>query len=266
MLVIIRQTYGYQKSSDWLTAGRISQVMNYKHRHNVNADIRELKNRKMIVQDDQKIGPNSHLSEWVEVLENKHQSVRKQTPKTGVRKQTPGCLKTSTGVLENEHKKCLKTNTTKEKRKYTKEINTKERETTVEKPAKKPRAKKPEISFENLPQNICISDAEEWIKFRIDLKKSTGKGGRPTQRAFDAAMKTFSNAPSIGMSPCQAIEFAMSHDWIGINLQWIVNAGGGSSGSRQNGNKSGIDIWREKKRQELGLSNNTEGEVYENGE
>lgn len=217
MHAIIRKTYGYQKESDFVTGTQICKLIEYDHRKNINTDIRELKARKMLIEDGKNIGINPNLDEWEKTSKSKS-STSKTKSSRGLRNQTPMTSISNPPDFENKVIKTSKSKSTKEKRKYTKEINTKERETTVEKPAKKPRAKKPEISFENLPQNIALADAEEWLKHRREIRKPA------TQRMFDSAMRTFSKAPEIGIPTDMAINHALDKGWQGVALKWLQNA------------------------------------------
>lgn len=79
-LAIVRKTYGYQKKNDRLAAEQIISVMEYSgNATHIHADIRTLKERKLIVEDGKRIGPNSIISEWIFTKIDQKQTDRKQS-------------------------------------------------------------------------------------------------------------------------------------------------------------------------------------------
>ncbi len=90
-LAIVRKTYGYQKKADWIAADQIAAAMNYSgNPTHIHADIRGLKERKLIIEDGRRVGPNPTISEWVFSKTDKKTTDRKRSlnkPKT-VTKQT----------------------------------------------------------------------------------------------------------------------------------------------------------------------------------
>lgn len=99
MLAIIKKTYGFNKKIDWIVADQIRELMNYDSAYtHICADIRELKKRKLIVEDGRKIGPNPIVSEWVLCPEND-----KMTNKSRDRNLSLEEPKTVTAMTENSH-------------------------------------------------------------------------------------------------------------------------------------------------------------------
>ncbi|MCX4026983.1 replication protein [Spartinivicinus marinus] len=84
LLVIIRKTIGFHKELDWVAAEQIKEAIQYKGSiTHIHSDIRELKERKIIVQQGKQIGPNLSLHEWVsrkpKVTENGSKTNRKRS-------------------------------------------------------------------------------------------------------------------------------------------------------------------------------------------
>ena len=62
---VIRYTYGFQKKTAWITAEKVKNAINYSGNYtHISSDLRELKNRKILIQDGKKIGVNTNLSSW----------------------------------------------------------------------------------------------------------------------------------------------------------------------------------------------------------
>ena len=63
---VARKTYGFNKPTDWITANQIKTMMGYQgHYCHISADLKMLKNRKIVIQDGKKIGINPVLSDWI---------------------------------------------------------------------------------------------------------------------------------------------------------------------------------------------------------
>ena len=63
---VARKTYGFNKPTDWITASQIKTMMGYQgHYCHISADLKMLKNRKIVIQDGKKIGINPVLSDWI---------------------------------------------------------------------------------------------------------------------------------------------------------------------------------------------------------
>ena len=66
ILAIVRKTYGFHKSKDWITASQLAEVMQYGGSvTHISADIRVLKQRNIVLGDGRKIGLNKHTSQWL---------------------------------------------------------------------------------------------------------------------------------------------------------------------------------------------------------
>ena len=62
---IARKTYGFNKDMDWITSKQIKEMMDYEGDYrSICADLRELKARKIILEEGKKIGVNPVLSDW----------------------------------------------------------------------------------------------------------------------------------------------------------------------------------------------------------
>ncbi len=119
LMVIIKKTYGFNKKNDWISASQICELMNYEGAStHINADIRELKRRNIIIGDGVKIGPNSTVSEWI-----LHPQKTKNKDITPDRNQSHKEPKTVTPLTESGHNNDRKRstqkkdNTTKERQK-----------------------------------------------------------------------------------------------------------------------------------------------------
>ena len=63
---VARKTYGFNKPTDWITANQIKTMMGYQgHYCHISADLKMLKERKIVIQDGKKIGINPVLSDWI---------------------------------------------------------------------------------------------------------------------------------------------------------------------------------------------------------
>lgn len=90
-MTIVRKTYGFNKSLDWISAEQIKDLMNYGGNYtHICSDIRELKSRQIIIQEGRKLGPNPYLLDWIldkkggqkpspKVTENGHRWNRKRS-------------------------------------------------------------------------------------------------------------------------------------------------------------------------------------------
>lgn len=97
MNAIIKKTYGFNKKIDWIVADQICELMGYEgDATHIRADIRELKKRKLIIEDGRKIGPNPIVSDWVLNAENS-----KITQKTAGRNTSISRPKTVYAQTEN---------------------------------------------------------------------------------------------------------------------------------------------------------------------
>ena len=143
LLSIIRRTYGFNKKSDWCSPSQVAAMIGSEtHLSNIRKDLRDLKDRKIIIQNGEEIGPNPIVSDWVLVrgrvknnsktsgkqlenelktthkrVENNSQSSETQPVETVPRVENNS--QTSGKQLENE----LKTTPTKDNNNLTKDKN-----------------------------------------------------------------------------------------------------------------------------------------------
>lgn len=80
-----------------------------------------------------------------------------------------------------------------------------------------PATKKTHVCFDRLPAQISIEIAMEFIEHRKALKAPL------TQYGFDKAMAEACKAPSIGLTPDEAIDQTILAGWKGINITWLQN-------------------------------------------
>ncbi|GAA4880002.1 replication protein [Ferrimonas pelagia] len=65
MLAVLRLTYGYGKSSDWLSPGQIAEALAYQGDiANLRRELRQLVTRGLLLKQGRAIGPNPNLSQW----------------------------------------------------------------------------------------------------------------------------------------------------------------------------------------------------------
>ena len=75
-----------------------------------------------------------------------------------------------------------------------------------------------ELDLTFIPDGIELDAIKSYIDFRCKIKKPL------TQRAFNQAMAKALEAPSVGMTPTELIDFTVDKGWSGINLQYTANA------------------------------------------
>lgn len=80
LISIARKTYGYNKKTDWISASQIANLMSYEGDvTHIRSDVRELKKRKILLEDGKQIGINKDLSKWELEKKNRPKTVYKQT-------------------------------------------------------------------------------------------------------------------------------------------------------------------------------------------
>ncbi|WP_018693558.1 replication protein [Algicola sagamiensis] len=91
-MAVLRKTYGWNQKSDVISSGQIAELMNYQggYRH-ICTDIRDLKERNILIGSGRNIGPNPHVNLW---------KLSKSKPS-----------KSSANVSEIGYPKCPKTDT-----------------------------------------------------------------------------------------------------------------------------------------------------------
>ena len=79
-MAVVRKTYGFQKKTDRMAAEQLVEIMSYEgNATHIHADIRTLKERKLIIEESKRIGPNPALSEWIFNKPTKKQTNRKRS-------------------------------------------------------------------------------------------------------------------------------------------------------------------------------------------
>ncbi len=79
---------------------------------------------------------------------------------------------------------------------------------------------KMKITLDNLPSNISIEAAQEFLDYRQAMPKDKRLN---TQRAFDRQMKSALRSHEVGMTPDELIEFTIDRSWRGINVSYTKN-------------------------------------------
>lgn len=81
LLSIIRRTYGFHRKTDWITASQIAQEIEYTGGDgNIRTAIRQLKERKILISDGNKIGPNPVISDWETAKQFKNEQFKNESP------------------------------------------------------------------------------------------------------------------------------------------------------------------------------------------
>lgn len=79
-MAVVRKTYGFQKKTDRMAAEQLVDIMSYEgNATHIHADIRALKERKLIIEEGKRIGPNPALSEWIFNKPTQKQTNRKRS-------------------------------------------------------------------------------------------------------------------------------------------------------------------------------------------
>ena len=103
LLALIRKTYGFHKKTDQITGAQIAKLINYDGDVcNIRRDIAELKRRKFIQVDGEKIGPNPIISEWI---------LTKNKPRKVSVKNNTECQKQHSESVKNNTVMSVKNNT-----------------------------------------------------------------------------------------------------------------------------------------------------------
>ena len=76
------------------------------------------------------------------------------------------------------------------------------------------------ISIENLPPEISLEVAQEFIEYRQAMGK---RYALKTQGAFDRQMKIALRAHEVGMTPDELITWTIDQNWQGINISYTKN-------------------------------------------
>ena len=228
---VVRKTIGFHKKFAWISAEKIALQMKYDgDQSHIYKDLRALKSRKILVSDDKKIGVNLNFSEW---------QYDKPTPKTSRKRLQEEDNQTSQKqpqeLAENGHEtsqkrleKVAENGIHKRKKETNLKTNIKNNtpcnpplDDSLEESKPKPKAKrarpKPnQIDLSKLPSCISLETAQAFIDHRKAMKKPV------TEYGFYLIIKKALDAPTIGLTPNQAIDEAIMAGWQGINLDWIA--------------------------------------------
>lgn len=218
---IIRKTISFDVATAWISASKIAEAMKYDGATtHINADIRELKKRNILISDGRKIGINPNISEWVYLKQiNRKQSAKRPksvTFKNSLQLTENGQVcdrNRSEKVTEIGHHKINKQ--TKPIKNITPLNPPKGQTNKKSKPAKPKREKPNAIDLSNLPDSISEDSAKAFIEHRKAIKAPL------TQRAFDLAIAEALKGPEIGITPEQALDETMLAGWKGVKIGWL---------------------------------------------
>ena len=214
-LALIRKTYGFNRKIDNITASQISDEIGYSScDSNIRADLKVLKNRRLVLVDGRRIGPNPHVSEWVKSVENNTikrkqkkgksvenntQECRKQHSPNSVENNTPRVSKSTLKSVENNTKRVLKTTHTKEN------INKNKKDTS------KKRDDSPPVDQKfTAPDWLNKSLFADFVDMRKKIKKPM------TEKAKELAVKKLSDLVGQGYDQDEVIELAIMNSWQGF--------------------------------------------------
>ena len=230
LLVMVRQTYGYHKEEDYISWDQLEELCGIAKRH-VSTLVKKLSEKKVLNVSGsgsvRKISINSNVEEWGAV---------EKLPKTGksIPENGKDNIPNSGNDLPESGKNIPQTgNKLPNSGKHTKENNKKNinknlitpcsppsENSEQEKPkpkAKRARSKPIQIDLSKLPSCISLETAQAFIDHRNAMKRPL------TQYAFNLAIKEAMKAPSIGITPDQALDETISAGWQRVKLDWIVN-------------------------------------------
>lgn len=204
LLAVIFKTYGFNKAFDWIANMQITELTGIDKTH-ISKVKKGLFERHILIKDGKKIGVNPVVSDWLLSKSNSKKPVHanEKPSLNGLAKKLKQANK-----LPKQAKRVAQTGNHNKQNSNT--INT---NTINNACANKSSSKN--ISFEYLPDDISIETAEEFIEHRNLLKAPL------TQRAFDLAMEEAAQAPSIGLTPEQAIDETIAAGWKGIKIAWL---------------------------------------------
>jgi len=196
-LAIVRQTYGYQKKSDWVSPELIAQLIGYTgNTSNIRYDLSNLKKRKLLIKKGPHVGPNPVVSEWVLSRESSSNEAEKQNKNVLISKQS--CLKTETKKFEEQapqKKERKKTNTNNKK------INKK-------------------VSLSEFVETNYPSIPAQSIDAALEHRKAkrTAQTENAAKLFFD---QIISISTELGITPSQVIDIVILRDWKGVNVEWV---------------------------------------------
>lgn len=106
LMAIIRKTYGYNKTDDWVAHSQIVEITGL-HKGNVSRELSKLITQKVVIKIDNKLRLNKNYDEWVKVIKSDNKKLSKVKPPV---------IKSETLVIKSDGNK----------RQYTKDNTTKE--------------------------------------------------------------------------------------------------------------------------------------------
>ena len=240
-LALVRKTYGYQRKTDYITASQIAAEINYQScESNIRADLKILKDRKLIISEGRKIGPNPIISEWVNSVENNTQKCRKQQ----CRKQHTTVLKSTRQSVENNTPRVLKTTHTKES------IKENKKESNLNKGERHPahaESDNPPIDFSAL--NFTDEQISEVKRIRKKNSK-TAKEAQLSQRIVNGLAKEFHAAEGMGFSVDDLLTEWEIRGWTGFKAEWIKPKS--NQPQALNNNQASAQAWLQRKARERG--------------
>lgn len=221
---VMRKTYGFNKAFDWIGNDQMTELTGIRATH-ISTVKKSLFDRLILIKRGRKIGINPVLSDWI---------LSKKRTKTLVQETTKNNLNRRVKKPKQENK------LPKQVKKITQTGNHNIRDnitnTLTKDKGSKAKSLSHKISFDTLPYDISIETAEAFIEHRKLLKAPL------TQRAFDLSMEEAGKAPSIGLTPEQAIDETIVAGWKGVKIAWLENRGQSTSVTNRVGfNHLGLD-------------------------
>lgn len=223
--VVIMKTYGFNKSFDWICNSQFKEITGISETH-ISAIKKRLIDRNVLIKENRKVGVNPIVSDWY--LSKKCT----KTPSQGNNKVTLVGVAKKLKQGSNSPKQDKEVSQIRNHKKQ----NNKTKNTNTRNNADAAKSFSHKISFDTLPYDISIETAEAFIEHRKLLKSPL------TQRAFDLVIAEVCKAPSIGLTPEQAIDEIIAAGWKGFKIAWLENRGENTSSKIKAGfNNSGLD-------------------------
>lgn len=214
---VMFKTYGFNKPVDWIANIQLTELTGIDKTH-ISTVKKSLLERNILFKEGRKIGINPVVSDWVMSKKHTEKPVQDHSKSSldGLAKKPNQVsrlpkLAKKVAPMGNHNKQDNKT------------INT----NTINSVSAN-KFSSQNLSFDYLPDDISIETAAAFIEHRLLLKVPL------TQRAFNLAMEEASSAPSIGLTPNQAIDETIAAGWKGIKIAWLENRIQGTSATNKN--------------------------------
>lgn len=208
---VIRKTYGYNKTMDWIASTQIVELTGISKRH-VSTTIKKLVNRNILIKDGKNMGVNPVISEWQEKEKVPQTGDKKMFPKQVTKVTQIGKGVPQTGDKSHSNRRTQK-NTSNTKDNITKNNVINSNNSQVSKSKK---IAKQELDFSSWPSLPTEQVMTDWQALRKQKRAAI------SQTVINNLGKQFSEAAKHGFSVDDCLSEIVTRGWTGFKCEWLV--------------------------------------------